>query len=135
MLLFVLVGDKIYQEIVIYDDVWYVECGVMCWFGEKVVEIDCDVKIVIVVNGDVLVYDKLIFGIGFNLFIILLFGYDLDGVIVYCDLEDIEKMMVMGFDNKVVVIGGGLLGFEVVVGMVVCGVDVIVVYIMGYLME
>lgn len=74
---------------------------------------------------------------GFVFFIILVLGKDLFGVIVYCDLEDINVMIeVFGVEGgKVVVIGGGFLGFEVVVGLKVCGMDVIVLYFMGYLME
>lgn len=74
---------------------------------------------------------------GLVFFIILVSGKDLSGVIVYCDLEDINVMIeVFGIvGGKVVVIGGGFLGFEVVVGLKVCGMDVIVLYLMGYLME
>lgn len=131
----VLAGDKTYEEIVTHDDAWYAERGVTCRFGEKVADIDRDAKTVTAANGDVLPYDKLIFGTGSNPFIIPLPGHDLDGVIAYRDLEDTEKMMAMGPDNKVVVIGGGLLGLEAAAGMAARGADVTVVHIMGHLME
>ncbi|MEL6571190.1 MAG: nitrite reductase large subunit NirB [Pseudomonadota bacterium] len=131
----VLAGDKTYEEIVTHDDAWYVEHDVATRFGEKVVAIDRAAKTVTAANGDVLSYDKLMFGTGSNPFMIPLPGHDLEGVIAYRDLEDTEQMMSMGSDNKVVVIGGGLLGLEAAAGMAARGVDVTVVHIMGHLME
>ncbi len=131
----VLAGDKSYEDIVIHSAQWYEANGVTCRFGEKVVAIDRDAMTVTAENGDVLSYDKLLFGTGSNPFIIPLPGHDLDGVIAYRDLEDTERMMSLGPDNKVVVIGGGLLGLEAAAGMAARGVDVTVVHIMGHLME
>ncbi|MEL7175042.1 MAG: nitrite reductase large subunit NirB [Pseudomonadota bacterium] len=131
----VLAGDKTYEEIITHDDAWYAEHGVTCRFGERVAKIDRAAKTVTAANGDVLPYDKLIFGTGSNPFMIPLPGHDLEGVIAYRDLEDTERMMAMGPDNKVVVIGGGLLGLEAAAGMAARGVDVTVVHIMGHLME
>ncbi|MGO4907000.1 nitrite reductase large subunit NirB [Pseudorhodobacter sp. W20_MBD10_FR17] len=131
----VLAGDKTYAEIVTHDDAWYADNGVTCRFGERIASIDAEAKTVTAENGDVLPYDKLLFGTGSNPFIIPMSGHDLDGVIAYRDLEDTELMMSMGPDNKVVVIGGGLLGLEAAAGMAARGVDVTVVHIMGHLME
>ncbi|PCJ08772.1 MAG: nitrite reductase large subunit [Rhodobacteraceae bacterium] len=131
----VLSGDKTYQEIVIHDADWYEENGVTCRFGEKIASVDTAAKTVTAENGDVLAYDKLLFGTGSNPFIIPLPGHDLDGVIAYRDLEDTEKMMDLGDGHKAVVIGGGLLGLEAAAGMAARGVDVTVIHIMGHLME
>ncbi|MEM9392351.1 MAG: nitrite reductase large subunit NirB [Pseudomonadota bacterium] len=131
----VLSGEKTYDEIVTHDDAWYEDNGVTCRFGEKITRIDREAKTVTAENGDVLSYDKLLFGTGSNPFMIPLPGHDLNGVIAYRDLEDTELMMSMGPDNKVVVIGGGLLGLEAAAGMAARGVDVTVVHIMGHLME
>ncbi|MEL6465540.1 MAG: nitrite reductase large subunit NirB [Pseudomonadota bacterium] len=131
----VLAGDKTYEEIVTHDADWYEANGVTCRFGERVASVDRAAKTVTAENGDVLHYDKLIFGTGSNPFMIPLPGHDLDGVIAYRDLEDTELMISMGPQNKVVVIGGGLLGLEAAAGMAARGVDVTVVHIMGHLME
>jgi nitrite reductase (NADH) large subunit len=131
----VLSGDKTYGEIVTHDDAWYATHNVTCRFGERIASIDRAAKTVTSQSGDVLPYDKLIFGTGSNPFIIPLPGHDLDGVIAYRDLEDTEKMMTLGADHTVVVIGGGLLGLEAAAGMAARGVDVTVVHIMGHLME
>ena len=131
----VLSGEKTYDEIVTHNDDWYAQAGVTCRFGEKITAIDRKAKTVTAENGDVLAYDKLVFGTGSNPFMIPLPGHDLEGVIAYRDLEDTERMMAMGPENKVVVIGGGLLGLEAAAGMAARGVDVTVVHIMGHLME
>ncbi|MBQ0800222.1 MAG: NAD(P)/FAD-dependent oxidoreductase, partial [Sulfitobacter litoralis] len=131
----VLSGDKTYAEIVTHDDTWYAAQGVTCRFGERIATIDRAAKTVTAQNGDVLPYDKLVFGTGSNPFMIPLPGHDLEGVIAYRDLEDTTRMMDLGPDNKCVVIGGGLLGLEAAAGMAARGVDVTVVHIMGHLME
>ncbi|WP_436398942.1 nitrite reductase large subunit NirB [Roseobacter sp. S98] len=130
----VLAGDQKYEEIVTHDDAWYAERGITCRFGEKVLKIDRDMKVVEGVNGHV-PYDKLIFGTGSNPFMIPLPGHDLDGVIAYRDLEDTERMMGLQAGQKCVVIGGGLLGLEAAAGMAARGVEVTVVHIMSHLME
>jgi len=131
----VLSGDKTYQEIVIHDADWYDENGVTCRFGEKIASVDTAAKTVTADNGDVLAYDKLLFGTGSNPFIIPLPGHDLEGVIAYRDLEDTQRMMGLGKGHSAVVIGGGLLGLEAAAGMAARGVDVTVIHIMGHLME
>lgn len=131
----VLSGDKSYADIVIHDDDWYAANNVNCRFGQSVASIDRQVKTLTAANGDVLAYDKLLFGTGSNPFMIPLPGHDLHGVIAYRDLDDTERMMGLGPDNKCVVIGGGLLGLEAAAGMAARGVDVTVVHIMGHLME
>ena len=131
----VLSGDKTYAEIVTHTPEWYAQNGVNCRFGEKIAQIDREAKTVTAQNGDVLPYDKLMFGTGSNPFMIPLPGHDLEGVIAYRDLEDTERMMGLGAGNSCVVIGGGLLGLEAAAGMAARGVDVTVVHIMGHLME
>lgn len=131
----VLAGDKTYAEIVTHDDAWYAEHKVNTCFGRFITDIDRAAKTVTDDTGAVHSYDKLVFATGSNPFMIPLPGHDLDGVIAYRDLEDTEQMMAMGPDNKVVVIGGGLLGLEAAAGMAARGVDVTVVHIMGHLME
>ncbi|MCZ4260338.1 nitrite reductase large subunit NirB [Limimaricola sp. G21655-S1] len=132
----VLSGEKTYAEIVTHDDHWYETHGIACRFGERVVEIDRDRKIVVGEKGAV-PYDKLVIATGSDPFMIPLPGHDLEGVIPYRDLEDTERMMGLSAkpDAKAVVIGGGLLGLEAAAGMAARGVDVTVVHIMGHLME
>ena len=131
----VLAGEKTYKEIIIHDDPFYAEHKVTCKFGTRVSGVDYTAKTVTTDQGEVLHYDKLIFGTGSSPFIIPLPGHDLKGVIAYRDLEDTERMMALDVGEKCVVIGGGLLGLEAAAGMAARGVDVTVVHIMGHLME
>lgn len=131
----VLAGDKTYEEIVTHDDTFYAAHGITCRFGEKVAAVDTAAKTVTSGTGEVLAYDKLVFGTGSTPFIIPLPGHDLDGVIAYRDLEDTQAMMALGAGKKAIVIGGGLLGLEAAAGMAARGVEVTVVHIMGHLME
>jgi nitrite reductase (NADH) large subunit len=131
----VLSGDKTYAEIITHSDDWYAANGVHTRFGQKITGIDRSAKTVTSDTGEVLAYDKLLFATGSNPFIIPLPGHDLEGVIAYRDLEDTHRMMEMQAGNKVVVIGGGLLGLEAAAGMAARGADVTVVHIMGHLME
>ena len=54
----VLSGEKTYDDIVTHDADWYAAHGVTCRFGERVVSIDREMKIVAGENGHV-PYDKL----------------------------------------------------------------------------
>ena len=92
----VLAGDKTYAEIETHTLAWYEENGVTCRFGERIASIDREAKTVTAQNGDVLPYDKLMFGTGSTPFMIPLPGHDLEGVIAYRDLEDTERMMGLG---------------------------------------
>ncbi|MFW2542334.1 nitrite reductase large subunit NirB [Primorskyibacter sp. 2E107] len=132
----VLSGEKCYEDIVIHDDAWYAEHGVTCRFGEAVVGIDREAKVVKGEHGDV-AYDKLLIATGSTPFIIPMPGHDLDGVIAYRDLEDTNRMIDVAArpGAKAVVIGGGLLGLEAAAGLRLRGMDVTVVHLMGHLME
>ena len=131
----VLSGEKTYDEIVTHDAAFYEAHGITCRFGERIAAVDTAARTVTTEAGEVLGYDKLVFGTGSNPFMIPLPGHDLDGVIAYRDLEDTERMMALGAGKRAVVIGGGLLGLEAAAGMAARGTQVTVVHIMGHLME
>ncbi|SIO06204.1 nitrite reductase large subunit NirB [Vannielia litorea] len=132
----VLSGEKSYAEIVTHDADWYARHGVTCRFGESVVRIDRDRKVVVGQNGEV-PYDRLVIGTGSAPFIIPVPGRELDGVITYRDLDDTEAMIeAAGTPGaKAVVIGGGLLGLEAAAGLRLRGMEVTVLHLMGHLME
>ena len=131
----VLSGDKSYAEIVTHDDDWYAAHGVTCRFGEAVVAIDPEMKVVEGAKGHV-PYDKLVIATGSAPFIIPVPGKDLPGVITYRDLDDTNAMIdAADRGGKAVVIGGGLLGLEAAAGLAQRGMDVTVVHLMGHLME
>lgn len=131
----VLSGEKSYAEIVTHDATWYAENNVTCRFGERVVGIDRDRKVVIGENGEV-AYDKLVIATGSSPFIIPVPGHDLPGVVSYRDLDDTEAMIgACKPGARAVVIGGGLLGLEAAAGLRLRGMEVTVLHLMGHLME
>ena len=132
----VLSGEKSYAEIVTHDDDWYAGNKVTCRFGERVVSVDRDRKVVVGEKGEV-PYDKLVFGTGSSAFIIPCPGHDLPGVVAFRDLEDTTAMTEASGTpgGRAVVIGGGLLGLEAAAALRMRGMDVTVLHLSGHLME
>ncbi len=131
----VLSGDKSYADIVTHDDDWYAAHGVDCRFGEPVVRIDRDRRVVHS-NRSSAAYDALVIATGSAPFVIPVAGRDLPGVVTYRDLDDTNAMIAAGIAGKdAVVIGGGLLGLEAAAGMAARGANVTVIHLMGHLME
>ncbi|MEC9343815.1 MAG: FAD-dependent oxidoreductase, partial [Pseudomonadota bacterium] len=107
----VLSGEKSYEEIITHDDAWYARHKVKCRFGESVVKIDRERKLVTGEKGEV-PYDRLVIATGSAPFVIPVEGRDLPGVVTYRDLDDTNAMIEASAKPgaKAVVIGGGLLG-------------------------
>lgn len=132
----VLSGEKSYEDIIIHDDDWYARQGVKLRKAAKVTAIDRTAKTVACEDGDVVSYDKLVIATGSNPVIIPIPGYDLDGVLTYRDLDDVERMIdVSRSKGRAVVIGGGLLGLEAAAGLKMRGMDVTVLHLMPTVME
>ncbi|MFK8033689.1 MAG: nitrite reductase large subunit NirB [Hyphomicrobiales bacterium] len=132
----VLSGEKKYEDIITHDEDWYAFHGVTLHKASKVVAIDRDAKTVTCEHGTTAHYDRLVIATGSNPFIIPLPGHDLDGVLTYRDLDDVERMIdVSETKGRAVVIGGGLLGLEAAAGLKMQGMDVTVLHLMPTLME
>lgn len=129
----VLSGEKTYEQIVTHDSDWYQAHGVDCRFGQPVVKIDRERRIVHSGQSSA-EYDALVIATGSAPFIIPVVGKELPGVVAYRDLEDTQAMMDTA-GRDAVVIGGGLLGLEAAAGMAARGARVTVIHIMGHLME
>jgi nitrite reductase (NADH) large subunit len=132
----VLSGEKSYEDIIIHGDGWYEEHGITLHRGEKVVKIDRVGKTVTSEGGIVAPYDKLVLATGSNPFIIPVPGHQLDGVLAYRDLDDVDGMLkAVEQGGRAVVIGGGLLGLEAAAGLKMRGMDVTVLHLLPTLME
>ncbi len=132
----VLSGEKTYQDIITHDDGWYESHGISLHKQAKVVEIDRAAKSVKAENGLSAAYDKLVIATGSDPFVIPIPGNDLDGVLTYRDLDDVEKMLrAAKSGGRAVVIGGGLLGLEAAAGLKAQGMEVTVLHLMPTLME
>ncbi|GAA6135015.1 FAD-dependent oxidoreductase [Oceaniserpentilla sp. 4NH20-0058] len=126
-----LAGEKSLTEIMIFDRQWYQDNGITLHAGEEkaVVEINRIHKTVIAKDGTQAPYDKLIIATGSKPFILPIEGNQLNGVMSFRDISDVEKMIsATKTKRKAVVIGAGLLGLEAAMGLSGRGMDVTVVH-------
>jgi len=132
----VLAGDKTIEEIMLNDLQWYDDNNITLYKGVKATEIDRKKRTVTGDDGKTVSYDRLLITTGSTAFIIPLPGHDLDGVIAFRDIADVDTMLETAKTKKnAVVIGGGLLGLEAANGLMQQGMNVKVVHIMDTLME
>ncbi|MEK7260941.1 MAG: FAD-dependent oxidoreductase, partial [Pseudomonadota bacterium] len=132
----VLTGEKQFGEIVLNDDAWYAERGVVLHKGKAVIEIDRRNRRVKAADGTTAAYDRLLLATGSNPFLLPVPGKDLPGVIGFRDFADVETMLAAARQYRhAVVIGGGLLGLEAANGLMKQGMKVTVVHLPDALME
>ncbi|HFD81324.1 MAG TPA: NAD(P)/FAD-dependent oxidoreductase [Gammaproteobacteria bacterium] len=133
----VLAGEKTIDEIMLNDEQWYADNGITLHKGKWVVDINRARRLVCADDGTEAPYDRLIIATGSKPFIIPVPGNELEGVIAFRDIHDVNTMIEAAHkpDGKAVVIGGGLLGLEAANGLMKQGMDVTVVHLMDTLME
>jgi nitrite reductase (NADH) large subunit len=132
----VLAGEKKVEDIIINPLAWYREKGVTLHTGDPIVAIDRIRRVVRSQSGVEVPYDRLLIATGSHPVILPVPGNDLEGVVTFRDLQDVDAMLdAARTHRKAVVIGGGLLGLEAAHGLLRQGMDVTVVHIMETLME
>jgi NAD(P)H-dependent nitrite reductase small subunit len=132
----VLAGERRAEEIVTHPRAWYEERGISLHTGEEVVAIDRARRRVRTANGREVGYDRLLLATGSLPFVLDVPGQDLDGVLSFRNLADVEAMLTgAAAGGNAVVIGGGLLGLEAAAGLEQRGMTVTVVHLAAHLME
>ncbi|HVY03238.1 MAG TPA: FAD-dependent oxidoreductase, partial [Caulobacterales bacterium] len=132
----VLAGEKQFEDIIINGPEWYAENAITLNAGARVARIDTARKIVEAENGASAAYDILLLATGSNPIVLPLPGADLQGVVAFRDIDDVDRMVaISGRGGEAVVIGGGLLGLEAAYGLVRRGMEATVVHLMDVLME
>ncbi len=132
----VLSGEQTIKDIMLNDVDWYQKNGITLHLNKKVNKIDRKNRIVYAEDGTSAEYDRLILATGSNPFILPVPGNDLEGVIGFRDIHDVDAMIdASGKYKHAVVIGGGLLGLEAANGLMLRGMDVTVIHIAEWLME
>lgn len=133
----VLAGEKTFADIVINDEAWYADNGIVLHAGRAVTAVDAAAKVVRAEGGLEVPYDVLILASGSDPVRLPLPGADLKGVVTFRDLDDVGAMVAAAERDggKAVVIGGGLLGLEAAYGLAKRGMDATVVHLMEVLME
>ncbi|MDQ0462886.1 nitrite reductase (NADH) large subunit [Caulobacter ginsengisoli] len=132
----VLAGEKRFEDIVINDEAWYRDNGILLHSGVTVEAIDREARTVHAAGDLSVGYDRLILATGSDPVRLPLPGAELAGVVAFRDLDDVQAMVAAaGEGGQAVVIGGGLLGIEAAYGLVRRGMAATVVHLMDVLME
>ena len=132
----VLAGEKKLDDIIINSEAWYAEHGITLHKGKKVVAVQRRKRVVQTEDGHEVSYDRLLLATGSVPFILPLPGKDLEGVIGFRDIRDVDLMLEASAKHRhAVVIGGGLLGLEAANGLRKRGMEVTVVHVLDSLME
>lgn len=125
----VLAGDKQLNEIIINDLQWYQDNKITLYTGKTITEIDRINQQVIADDGTVAKYSRLIIATGSVPVMLDIPGKDLEGVISFRDINDVNVMIETAKTHKnAIVIGGGLLGLEAANGLMIQGMNVSVVH-------
>ncbi|MHB1292377.1 MAG: nitrite reductase large subunit NirB [Sulfuricella sp.] len=132
----VLAGEQTIQDIMLNDVDWYVQNGITLHLGKKITKIDRQRRTVETEDGMVAEYDRLLLATGSNPVMLPVPGGELEGVVSFRDIRDVDAMLDASTRYKhAVVIGGGLLGLEAANGLMLRGMDVTVVHLGPWLME
>lgn len=134
----VLAGEKNMGDILINDRQWYANNGIRLYAGsdKAVTRLDRGKKQVHAQDGTVADYDRLLIATGSNAVRPDLPGMDLDGVVSFRDIVDVETMLAYSQSHRhAVVLGGGLLGLEAANGLVQRGMSVTVIHNHAVLMN
>lgn len=132
----VLAGEKQFDEIILNQSSWYVDNGITLKSGSAVTRIDRIARKVFTADGAQASYDRLLIATGSLPFILPIPGNDLNGVIGFRTISDVENMLAAaGESHNAVVIGGGLLGLEAASGLLNQGMNVTVIHLPDLLME
>ncbi|HFB98941.1 MAG TPA: NAD(P)/FAD-dependent oxidoreductase, partial [Bryobacterales bacterium] len=132
----VLAGENTIDDIILNTPEWYEENGIELIAGVAATGIDRAAREVELADGRRVPYNRLVIATGSRPFILPVPGNDLEGVIGFRDIADVETMIEAAEKYRhAVVIGGGLLGLEAANGLMKNGMDVTVVHLMDTLME
>lgn len=132
----VLAGEKKFEDIVTHHPGWYAERGITLLTGRTVTDIQRRQREVLLDDGSVLTYDRLVLATGSNPFIVPVPGHQHPDVVSFRDIRDVNLMITATTEKRrVAVIGGGLLGLEAANGLLKQGMDVTVIHDMAHLMN
>lgn len=131
-----LAGEKSFGEIIINTPQWYEENGIELISGIAATKINRAQRKVELADGRQIHYDRLLLATGSRPFILPIPGNDLNGVIGFRTVEDVDSMIDTSNQYRhAVVIGGGLLGLEAASGLQKQGMKVTVVHRSGLIMN
>lgn len=131
----VLAGEAGREDIEFKPRSWYAENGMTLRTGVLATAINREAKTITLSDGETLSYDKLLLATGSQPIVIPFPGHDLENVLTFRNLKDVNTLQATPKGAGAVVIGGGLLGLETAYGLKKIGADVTLVHLMDKLME
>ena len=132
----VLAGEVASSDIELKPPRWWRDRGITLRYGCRATAIDTMARSVTLADGTSLPFAKLVFATGSQPIRPEIPGMDLPGVITFRDINDIWTIWHRaGAGDRVVVIGGGLLGLEAAYGVAKSGARVTLLHLMDRLME
>jgi len=132
----VLAGEIASSEIELKPQSWWRDRGITLRYGCRATAIDPQARTVALADGQSLPFSRLVFATGSQPIRPQIPGMALPGVITFRDIGDIWTIWHRaGAGDRVVVIGGGLLGLEAAYGLAKAGARVTVLHLMDRLME
>jgi nitrite reductase (NADH) large subunit len=132
----VLAGEVPSSDIELKPPRWWRDRGITLRYGCRATAIDTKARTVALADGQALEFSKLVFATGSQPIRPGIPGMALPGVITFRDINDIWTIWHRaGSGDRVVVIGGGLLGLEAAYGLTKAGARVTVLHLMDRLME
>ncbi len=131
-----LAGEVASSELELKPQNWWRDRGITLRYGCRAVSIDTKARTIAMADGGELAFSKLVFATGSQPIKPAISGMSLPGVITFRDINDIWTIWHRaGTGDRVVVIGGGLLGLEAAYGLAKAGARVTVIHLMDRLME
>ncbi|BBP46226.1 hypothetical protein THMIRHAS_15990 [Thiosulfatimonas sediminis] len=132
----VLAGEKSLEQIITHSPAWFAEQGIQLHTDKTVVAIDRQKQCVVVSDGTVFEYDKLVIATGAKPLVLSIENTNLAGVVSFRDIADVQKIQKAAEGGKnAVIIGGGLLGLEAAYGLQKYAMQVAVVHRSDILMN
>jgi len=121
-------GDIKKDALIAKRDSWYSENSIGLMLNTRVTGIYPDKREVVIDEGDIIHYDRLLIATGSRSFIPPITGAQTNGVFAIRDISDAERIIERsGKIKDAVVIGGGLLGLEAANALIRMGKNVTVV--------
>lgn len=138
MLTPVLFGAKTVDDIMIHDFAWYRRHRITlhCGPDKAVVDVDRGRRLVVARDGTRVHYDKLLIATGSLPLLLDIPGRDVDGVMGFRDIADVETMIEKSASRRhALIVGGGLLGLEAANGLNQRGMRVTVINRAGHVLN
>ncbi len=132
----VLAGETQSHDIELKPADWWRARGVTLKYGCVATEIDVGRRELKIANEESIVFSRLVLATGSTALRLNLPGAHLAGVHTFRDSRDVDRLLALAArKQRVVVVGGGLLGLEAAHGLAKAGAAVTLVHLMDRLME